>query len=148
MRLWLQLFIHNRCIQADVLICWINKTFQVLSPVSNCCQYQTVTVNAAIMCISFDCITALYFFLSFSFLLIIYLLLLFFFFSLFLFFIYCYFSFIFIFYELFIVISFSLFSCYYLSLFIVIVFFPSLLLLLFFFCKVLIMRKRLNKIKA
>ncbi len=47
MRLWLQLFIHNRCIQADVLICWINKTFQVLSPVSNCCQYQTVTVECS-----------------------------------------------------------------------------------------------------
>ncbi len=30
MRLWLQLFIHIQiCIQADVLICWINKTFQV-----------------------------------------------------------------------------------------------------------------------
>ncbi len=30
MRLWLQLFIHiHICIQADILICWINKTFQV-----------------------------------------------------------------------------------------------------------------------
>ncbi len=148
MRLWLQLFIHNRCIQADVLICWINKTFQVLSPVSNCCQYQTVTVNAAIMCISFDCITALYFFLSFSFLLIIYLLLLFFFFSLFLFFIYCYFFFHFyflliiychFFFSLFLLLSFFIYCYCFLSFFVVVV---------IFFCKVLIMRKRLNKIKA
>ncbi len=58
MRLWLQLFIHIQiCIQADVLIRWINKTFQVFSPVSNCCQPQTV--NAAIMCFSIDFITVL-----------------------------------------------------------------------------------------
>ncbi len=44
MWLWLQLFIHIQiCIQADVLICWINKTFQVshlwataVSPEQNC----------------------------------------------------------------------------------------------------------------
>ncbi len=44
MQLWLQLFIHiHICTHADVLICWINKTFQVshlwttaVSPKQNC----------------------------------------------------------------------------------------------------------------
>ncbi len=56
--LWLQLFIHIQiCIEADVLICWINKPFKSL----NCKQLLSVqngTVNAAIMCFSIDCIVS------------------------------------------------------------------------------------------
>ncbi len=114
-----------------------------LSPVSNCCQSQTQLWMHHHFYWLYHCPVILFLslFLSINYLLLI--------FFLFLFFIYCYFlSFVFLLliiscyfrFSLFLLSSFFI-SCYFLS------FLLSLLLLLFIFCKVLIMRKHLNKIK-